>query len=87
MKQKLYNEILNLALTACDDKEYKKLVLRIQQQKFNELRLFASEKVDYYNAIRNFTNASVIDTQLSCANRLEDIFTELYIGEIIPVSK
>ncbi len=86
MNKELYQEILNLSMTVFNDMEYKQVVLLTQKHEYNLLRIKCSEKVDYYNAIENFTsNDSVIETQLKCSNKLEDIFTDLYIAKLTAV--
>lgn len=86
MNNKLYHEILNLSLLIFDDKDYKKLVLLCQKKEYNKIRLMCSDRIDYLNIVNEFDNKNVAQVQLDYCNKLEDIFTDLYINDLTKIN-
>ena len=85
MNNKQYHEILNLINTIFEINEYKRMVVLVQEHKFNQLRLLCSEKLEMLNLLNQWDNNVVIKTQISKCNKLEDIFISLYVDNLTKV--
>jgi len=76
MDKKLKLQIINLAKFVFEDVEYIKFMYYLNNNKFNDLRLFVDEKLELLDLL---PKNEIILKQLQYCDELEDIVVDLYI--------
>lgn len=83
MKKKVKNEILYIAQSILNDNEYSKVLKYVNNNRLNDLRLFISEKMEFYDMLHIVNNEDeLLKTQLELCNELENIILEEFLENV-----
>jgi len=83
MNNEIKLEILNLAQSVFDDRQFNIILTCLDMQNYNRLRLFVAEQMELLEAIFVLhSDDMVLRTQVELCNKLEDLVMDVYIGEL-----
>ncbi len=83
IKKRVANEILNISQSILDDDEYAKVLNYINTNRINDLRLFISEKMEFYDTLSIIDNEDEqIKLQLKLCDKLENIIMEEFLENV-----
>jgi hypothetical protein len=81
MTEKEHDEILNISRTVFYESEYIYIKTCLKKKSYNNLKLFASQKIDFLDAIIKLEGYNdVTNSQINLCHRLDEI-----INKYIPV--
>lgn len=76
-------EILNLAQSIFDDRQFNIIITCLDVKNYNRLRLFVAEQMELLEAIFVLhPDDMVLRSQLEMCNKLEDLVMDIYIEEL-----
>jgi hypothetical protein len=80
MNKKVRQEILNLSQAIFDDAEYSTIVLLLNTERLNQLRVFVNEKLEFMEALFHLQkNDEVLRTQIELCDKLENIVIDAFL--------
>lgn len=85
MKESIKKEILFLAQTVLTPSEYNKMLLYLDVNRLNDIRLLISEKMDLLSVVEGFEEDSennTLNTQLMLCDRLENLIVNEFLETI-----
>lgn len=85
MKESIKKEILFLAQTVLTPNEYNKMLLYLDVNRLNDIRLLISEKMDLLSVVEGFEENSennTLNTQLMLCDRLENLIVNEFLETI-----
>ena len=83
MTNKVRLQIINLAQSIFTDVEFTKVMYYLDNNKFNDLRLFVDEKLELLEALNSFESTDVLLAQINFCDELESIVMGVYLETMV----
>ena len=83
MTKQVRLQIINLAQSIFNDVEFKRVILYLNHNKLNDLRLFIDEKLELLEALNTFNGDEVILAQINFCDELENIVMNSYLETLV----
>ena len=83
MTKQVRLQIINLAQSIFNDVEFKRVILYLNHNKLNDLRLFIDEKLELLEALNTFNGDEVILEQINFCDELENIVMNSYLETLV----
>ena len=83
MKDQVKQEVINISKMIFDDGEYSHIERLINNDDLNELRLYVSDKLEFFELMFSFDRDNeVLKEQIKKCNELDNIVIDCYIEKI-----
>lgn len=83
MNKKLRKQILYLSQNIFDDLEYNEMLYLLNKEKYNNLRVYIADKLEYYELMFSFDKDNeVLKKQIEDCNELENVIIDFYLQQI-----
>tara|TARA_R110000822_G_scaffold73853_13_gene177629 strand:+ start:2896 stop:3147 length:252 start_codon:yes stop_codon:yes gene_type:complete len=80
MNKKVRQEVLNLSQSIFEDEDYNKVLLLLNTNRLNQLRLFVNEKLELMEIVFHLNkDDEVLRTQIELCDKLENIVIDAFL--------